>query len=83
MAGFTVQLRLSKAAAVFSQGLGFLMDLRMPTVLRIDGWRVVIYLLEPEVREGIGCSEHEARQVLRRVAGHQTVLMDEWRRFHG
>lgn len=76
----------------------------MPTVLRIDGWRVVIYpsdhhpahvhvlgpgwivvinLLELEVRETIGCSEHEARQVLRRVAGHRTVLMDEWRRFHG
>ena len=76
----------------------------MPTVLRIDGWRVVIYpsdhhpahvhvlgagwvvvinLLEPEVREVIGCGEHEARQVLRRVTEHQTTLMEAWRRFHG
>ena len=75
----------------------------MPTVLRVDGWRIVIYpndyppahvhvlgpgwvvvvsLLGPEVREAIGCGEHEARQALRRVAEHREVLMNAWRRFH-
>ena len=76
----------------------------MSTVLRVHGWRIVIYpndhppahvpvlgpgwvvlvnLLGPEVREVIGCGEHEARRVLRRVAEHRGMLMDAWRRFHG
>ncbi len=46
------------------------------------GWVVVVNLLGPEVREVIGCGEHEARQVLRLVAEHRGVLMDGWRRFH-
>jgi hypothetical protein len=42
----------------------------------------VVNLLGPEVREAIGCGEHEARQVLRRVTEHQEALMSAWRRFH-
>ena len=76
----------------------------MPTVLRIEGLRVVIYpndhspahvhvigpgwvvvvdLLEPEVREVIGCNEREARRVLHLVADRQMMLMEAWRRYHG
>lgn len=76
----------------------------MPTVLRIDGLRIVIYpndhppahvhvfgpgwvvvinLIEPEVREAIGCDEREARRVLLLIADYRETLMDAWRRFHG
>jgi hypothetical protein len=76
----------------------------VPTILRIDGLRVVIYpndhppahvhvlgpgwvvvidLIEPTVREAIGCDEREARRVLRLVASHQGTLIDAWRHFHG
>jgi hypothetical protein len=80
----------------------------MPTVLRIDGLRVVVYpndhppthvhvhvhvlgpgwmvvvnLFGPEVREVIGCDEREAVRVLRLITGHQEMLMQAWRRFHG
>ena len=76
----------------------------MPTVLRVDGLRIVIYpndhppahvhvhgpgwvvvinIVEPEIRETIGCDEREARRVLRLVADHQAALLDAWRRFHG
>jgi hypothetical protein len=47
------------------------------------GWVVVINLMEPEVREVIGCDEREARQVLRLIADRKEMLMDAWRRFHG
>lgn len=47
------------------------------------GWVVVINLIDPEVREVINCSEHEARRALRLIAGHQDELMDAWNRFHG
>lgn len=76
----------------------------MPTVMRIDGLRVVIYpndhppahvhvlgpgwvvvinLITPQVRETIGCTEHEARRVLRVVASRRAALMDAWGRIHG
>ena len=75
----------------------------MPTVLRIDGWRVVVYpndhppahvhvigpgwvvvvnLLGLEVREAIGCTEPDARRVLRLVEAHQAALMEAWKRYH-
>ena len=64
----------------------------MPTILRINGWRVVIYpndhspahvhVLAAEW-EIVRCDERGARQVLRHVAEHQSMLMDAWRRFHG
>lgn len=75
----------------------------MPTVLRIEGLRAVIYpndhppahvhvigpgwvvvvnLRRPEVREAIGCTEPEARRVLRLVGDHQMALMEAWRRSH-
>ena len=44
---------------------------------------VVIDLIGPKVREAIGCSEHEARRVLRLVEDHRAELMEAWRRFHG
>ncbi len=47
------------------------------------GWVVVINLLGLEVREAIGCTEPEARRVLRLIAGHRTALMEAWRRYHG
>ena len=47
------------------------------------GWVVVINLIDLEVREAIGCDEHEAWRVLRLIEGHQGALMDAWRRFHG
>jgi hypothetical protein len=47
------------------------------------GWVVVVNLLGPEVREVIGCTEPEARRVLRLIAEHRTVLMEAWRRYHG
>ena len=76
----------------------------MPTILRINGWRMVIYpndhspahvhvlaagwevvvnLLALEIREVIRCDERQARQVLRHVADHRSMLMDAWRQFHG
>lgn len=76
----------------------------MPTILRIDGLRVVVYpndhppahvhvigpgwvvvvnLLGPEVREAIGCTEPNARRVLRVVDEHQAALMEAWKRYHG
>ena len=76
----------------------------MPTVLRIDGLRVVIYpndhppahvhvigggwvvvvnLIRLELREAMGCSEPEARRVLRLIADHRDELMSAWRRIHG
>ena len=76
----------------------------MPTVLRSEGWRVVVYpndhspahvhvigpgwvvvvnLLGPEVREAIGCTEAEARRVLRLVDDHCAALMEAWRHYHG
>ena len=76
----------------------------MPTILRSDGWRVVVYpndhppahvhvvgpgwavvvnLLGLEVREAIGCTEQEARRVLRLVEAHQAALMEAWTRYHG
>lgn len=75
----------------------------MPTVLRLEGLRVMIYpndhppahvhvigpgwvvmvnLLGPEVREAIGCTEPEARRVLRLIADHQRALMEAWKRYH-
>lgn len=47
------------------------------------GWRVVINLLGPEIRETINCADHEARSVLREIADHTDELMKEWRRIHG
>jgi hypothetical protein len=47
------------------------------------GWVVVINLNGPEVREVIGCNEHEAGRVLRLVAEHRSALMEAWRRLHG
>jgi hypothetical protein len=44
---------------------------------------VVIDLIGPKVREAIGCSEQEARRVLRLIEDHQAELMEAWRRFHG
>jgi hypothetical protein len=76
----------------------------MPTVLRSEGWRVVVYpndhppahvhvigpgwvvvvnLLGPAVREAIGCTEPEARRVLRLVDDHRAALMEAWRHYHG
>jgi hypothetical protein len=76
----------------------------VPTILRIDGWRVVVYpndhppahvhvigpgwvvvvnLLGPEVRETIGCTEPDARRVLRLVSNHRAELMQAWKRYHG
>jgi hypothetical protein len=76
----------------------------VPTILRIDGWRVVVYpndhppahvhvigpgwvvvvnLLGPEVREAIGCTEPDARRVLRLVSEHKAGLMKAWNRYHG
>jgi len=76
----------------------------MPTILRLDGLRVVIYpndhppahvhvigprwevaidLVNFDLRETIGCREHEARRVLRLVAGHREELLTAWRRIHG
>jgi hypothetical protein len=42
---------------------------------------VVIDLIEPKVREAIGCSEHEARRVLRLIEEHRAELTEAWRRF--
>ncbi|MBN8871412.1 MAG: DUF4160 domain-containing protein [Rhodospirillales bacterium] len=76
----------------------------MPTVLRHEGLRFVIYpndhvpahvhvigpgwtmvvdLHGPRLREAIGCSEQEARRVLRVVAAHRTALLGKWRQWHG
>jgi Domain of unknown function (DUF4160) len=76
----------------------------VPTILRVDGLRVVVYpndhppahvhvigpgwvvvvnLLGPEVREAIGCTEPDARRVLRLADEHQAALMEAWERYHG
>jgi len=47
------------------------------------GWVVVVNLLGPEVREAIGCSERDARRVLRLVSEHRGALMEAWKRYHG
>jgi hypothetical protein len=47
------------------------------------GWVVVVDLVAIEVREAIGCSEHEARRVVRLIAHRRQVPLDAWRRFHG
>jgi hypothetical protein len=47
------------------------------------GWVVVVNLRGPEVREALGCTELQARRVLRLIADHQVTLMGAWRRYHG
>jgi hypothetical protein len=47
------------------------------------GWVVVVNLLGPEVREAIGCTEPDARRVLRLMDEHQAELMEAWKRYHG
>ena len=44
---------------------------------------VVVNLLGLEVREAVGCNEGETRRVLRVIAAHRDVLMEDGRRFHG
>jgi hypothetical protein len=46
-------------------------------------WPIVIDLIGPKIREAIGCSEQEARRVLRLIEDHRAELMKAWRRFHG
>ena len=76
----------------------------MPTVLRIDGlrfmiypndhppahvhvigpgWVIVVNLLGLEIREVMGCSEQEARRVLRLASENRAELLVAWRRIHG
>lgn len=47
------------------------------------GWVVVFNLAGPEMREVIGCTKTQARQVLRLVKAHRATLMEEWQRYHG
>ena len=47
------------------------------------GWEVVIDLVRLELREAIGCAEHDARQALRLFAEHRDELLRAWRRIHG
>ncbi len=47
------------------------------------GWVVVVDLVSLTLREAIGCTEADARRVLRLVADHRPTLRDAWRRFHG
>ena len=46
------------------------------------GWVMVVNLLGLEVRETIGCTEQEARRVLRLIEAHQADLMEAWKRHH-
>jgi hypothetical protein len=65
----------------------------MPTVLRIEGLRVVIYpndyppahvhVIGPRWVVVINLRGPEARRVLRLIADHQRALMEAWRRYHG
>ena len=47
------------------------------------GWAVVVNLMAIELREAIGCNEAQARDVLRLLAPHQSMLLEAWRRIHG
>ncbi|WP_428991582.1 DUF4160 domain-containing protein [Methylocapsa aurea] len=47
------------------------------------GWEVVIDVIRLELREAIGCAEHDARRSLRLVADHRDDLLEAWRRIHG
>lgn len=47
------------------------------------GWVVVVNLSGPVLREVTGCTEAEARRVLRLVGTQGAVPMEGWRRWHG
>jgi hypothetical protein len=46
------------------------------------GWIVVVNILVPEMREVIGCSEREARRIVKIVAKHREALLTAWKQFH-
>ncbi len=44
---------------------------------------VVVDLVDAQVRTIVGCDEHQARIVGRRIAEHRAALLEDWRRLHG
>jgi hypothetical protein len=51
--------------------------------VRGPGWMVVVNLVDAQVRTIVGCDEHQARIVGRRIAEHRAALLEDWRRLHG
>ena len=47
------------------------------------GWVVVVNLLQPEIRESIGCKQAEAREILRLMTQHRETLLAAWHGIHG
>ena len=73
--GFTEIRYVEVSPTVIPQAIGR-GEADFSTTLAVD-------LIGPKVREAIGCSEQEARRVLRLIEDHQAELMVAWRRVHG